>query len=283
MVQRQDSSGGIQEFTINPNTDASGDNRIDRIVLEWSSADQVVRLKKLEGTVDPSPTPPALTQDATIWQVPIAQVLATNGFLVITDSDITQESEPAIITPRQHGGTGLNTDYAAREMLIGNTDGSNDLTKFIQKHARLNWSANSSNVSGGAWGDVDNLQIVSDPDSLITLGSTQDIQVSDDGLYFFAFSGQIRNNGGSNERCAVAIYNDTQAIRTIMRQENTGSGSALYFGSTAFAQGDADDVFNLQLYPISNNFSIEGNETTFGTDDVSEAQLDVFKLTNEAS
>lgn len=61
--------------------------RIDRIVLRASSAPHTVRITKIAGSENVSPTAPALTQVAgTTWDIPLAQVhITTGGVIVVTD------------------------------------------------------------------------------------------------------------------------------------------------------------------------------------------------------
>lgn len=72
-------------LTVNPNV--SGSTRIDTVVLRQDVAAQTVRLAVLEGTPGTG-TPPTLTQDATTWETPLADITLTNGFVTIANTDI---------------------------------------------------------------------------------------------------------------------------------------------------------------------------------------------------
>ena len=63
------------------------DPRIDRIVLQKLWLNQTIRIARLTGTENASPTAPALTQtDAVQWEVPLAQALITTaGVITVTD------------------------------------------------------------------------------------------------------------------------------------------------------------------------------------------------------
>lgn len=67
--------------------------RIDRIILRWSisSPNSAITATVLKGTAAGSPTAPSLTQNATTWELSLAQVAVAAGATSITDSNITDE------------------------------------------------------------------------------------------------------------------------------------------------------------------------------------------------
>jgi hypothetical protein len=79
---------------ITPAANASGNPRIDTIVVRADYALQTCRLTLIQGTPAASPSAPALTQNAGVmWDIPIADILLANGFVSIAQS---------VISPRQH-------------------------------------------------------------------------------------------------------------------------------------------------------------------------------------
>lgn len=69
------------------------DPRIDRIVLQKDWVLKTIRIARVGGTENASPTAPALTQTAlTLWEIPLAQVLVTTaGVITVTnESQICQ-------------------------------------------------------------------------------------------------------------------------------------------------------------------------------------------------
>lgn len=83
---------GTENLTIAAN--ASGNPRIDTIILEADFTLQTVRLDVLQGTPAASPTPAALTQtDNVLWQIPLADIAVANGFITITDADVQSRHE----------------------------------------------------------------------------------------------------------------------------------------------------------------------------------------------
>lgn len=83
---------GTENLSIAAN--ASGNPRIDTIILEADFTLQTVRLDVLQGTPAASPTPPSLTQtDNVLWQIPLADIAVANGFITITDADVQSRHE----------------------------------------------------------------------------------------------------------------------------------------------------------------------------------------------
>lgn len=81
-----------ESFAIAAN--ASGNGRIDTVVLRADYALQTLRLALVQGTPAASPVPPTLTQTANVlWEIPIADISAYNGFVSITNQEITPRHE----------------------------------------------------------------------------------------------------------------------------------------------------------------------------------------------
>lgn len=73
-------------LSITPN--ASGNSRIDTIVLRRDSTAQTIRAIVLVGTPAGSPVPPTLTQTAALYEIPLADVTVANGFVTILNASI---------------------------------------------------------------------------------------------------------------------------------------------------------------------------------------------------
>ena len=69
------------------------DDRIDRIILRLDLNTRDIVATVLTGTPDPSPTAPALTQDATTWELSLAQILVSANATTIEAGDITDERD----------------------------------------------------------------------------------------------------------------------------------------------------------------------------------------------
>lgn len=75
--------------TLTPAGNASGNPRIDTIVLRADYTAQTVRLAVLQGTPAGSPVPPALTQTFGVtWEIPLADLTLASGFTSIPNSVI---------------------------------------------------------------------------------------------------------------------------------------------------------------------------------------------------
>lgn len=75
---------------------ASGNPRIDLIILRKDNILQTIRLAVKQGTPAASPVAPSLIQTAGVmWEVELARVTVASAFVSITDSVITQTAEPA--------------------------------------------------------------------------------------------------------------------------------------------------------------------------------------------
>lgn len=92
---------------------ASGNARIDTVILRADYSLQTVVLAVLQGTPAASPTPPTLTQTVgVLWEIPLADVAVANGFTSIANTDITPRSEWAnaphgsfLVAQNNSGGT----------------------------------------------------------------------------------------------------------------------------------------------------------------------------------
>lgn len=81
--------------TVTVAANASGNPRIDTVILRKSFAAQTVRIAILQGTPAASPVPPTLTQSAGVtWEIPLADIAVANGFVSITNSNITPRFIP---------------------------------------------------------------------------------------------------------------------------------------------------------------------------------------------
>ena len=95
---------------------ASGNPRIDTIILRADYALQTVRLAVLQGTPAASPVAPSLTQSANVmWEIPLADIAVANGFVSITNANITRRYEYANATDGVYLDSILNNSGATLE------------------------------------------------------------------------------------------------------------------------------------------------------------------------
>lgn len=85
--------------------------RIDRVVLRYDAAARQTRLQVLEGTPDSaSPTAPAITRTALVYDLCLAEVTRPAGSTAITAADITDtRADEAVCGVMRDGVTGIPT------------------------------------------------------------------------------------------------------------------------------------------------------------------------------
>lgn len=70
-------------------TTANGVNpRIDRVVIRWSAVDRNIRLAVKTGSASATPSPPALTRNADIYELGIADITVPRGAVSIISENI---------------------------------------------------------------------------------------------------------------------------------------------------------------------------------------------------
>lgn len=77
------------------------DERIDTIVVKLTFGSKSAEITVHEGLADPNPIPPTLQQDATVWEIPLANVHTTPSTAVITSSELTDAREWCLHTMGQ--------------------------------------------------------------------------------------------------------------------------------------------------------------------------------------
>lgn len=83
---------GTVSFTVAAN--ASGNPRIDLIVVQLDYTLQITRLALKQGTPAATPVPPTLTQTVGVmWEIPIGEIAIANGFVTLAQSTITPRHE----------------------------------------------------------------------------------------------------------------------------------------------------------------------------------------------
>jgi hypothetical protein len=83
---------GTSNFTVTIAANASGNPRIDLVVLRLTRSTWNVTVEVVQGTPGLSPAVPALTQDlgtTGVYEIPLAEVAVANGAAVIASGDVT--------------------------------------------------------------------------------------------------------------------------------------------------------------------------------------------------
>lgn len=80
----------INDATLNLaiGANASGNPRIDTVVIRRDTVAQTARAAVKQGTPAATPVPATLTQDATTWEISVAYITVANGFSTITQANI---------------------------------------------------------------------------------------------------------------------------------------------------------------------------------------------------
>ncbi len=73
---------------------ASGNPRIDSIIVRKDVAAQTCRAVVKQGTPAASPVAPTLTQSAAVWETPLADITVANGFATLAQSTIQPTAAP---------------------------------------------------------------------------------------------------------------------------------------------------------------------------------------------
>lgn len=76
--------------TLPITANVSGNPRIDTVILRLDYVAQTVRLVVKSGTPAGSPVRPTMQQDATYWEIPLADIAVANGFATLAQSTISQ-------------------------------------------------------------------------------------------------------------------------------------------------------------------------------------------------
>lgn len=132
--------------TVNVAANASGNPRIDTVILRKSWSTQEVRLAILTGTPAATPAPPNLTQiDGTTWDIPLADIAVANGAVSITSANIT--SRAVYIT----APSGVYLDQILNNTASTHTSGEPmTFDPSADRAARLNSIAHSP-IMAGVW------------------------------------------------------------------------------------------------------------------------------------
>ena len=82
--------------SVTLDTNSSGNPRIDRIVIRNTISTKTVSIEVLKGTPASSPVPVALTQNSSVYEISLAQILLASGYSTINTTDITGDRQYAV-------------------------------------------------------------------------------------------------------------------------------------------------------------------------------------------
>ncbi len=258
-------------ITVAANNDASGFDRIDTIVLENDFINNTVRLDIVEGTPASTPVEPTLTQNSTIYQIPIANIDVANLFSTIVTADITQRQQQAIIRPPVQGGTGIDSYTGADMLYASNSTTLNTINLADTAHvlvgsggsnpvaidrriieAQASYSASNSY----SW-TFSGFTSLLDPTGYGTLDGSNRLEL-DEGTYLFLGAYQM----GS----VIASTNTGHGIRLIKNSSTTLSSQLVQGGNLV---SGAEAIVSISLLPrlfsMSASDNVEAQFSTNGT------------------
>lgn len=123
---------------IAPN--ASGNPRIDTVIVRVDYALQTARQALLQGTPAASPVPPTLTQTAGVmWEIPLADIAVANGFVTITNTNITPRHEWVNAPPGVYLDNVVNNSGATRntgDVVVWNSTADRAATTTTTRDAK---------------------------------------------------------------------------------------------------------------------------------------------------
>lgn len=118
------------QVTIPDNTDGSGFDRIDLLVLRSNSTTQTITPALIEGTPAGSPASPTPVRTGAIFDIELAEIQADNLFTTIVNADIDNTVKTlAPIWSAFNGGTGIAGGYTQGD---GIRASGNDILEIIQ-------------------------------------------------------------------------------------------------------------------------------------------------------
>lgn len=119
--------------TVSISANSSGNDRIDVVTAEIDWATQTGSLVVVEGNPAASPSAPTLTQSlGTKWQIPLAEVYVTNGFVTIVSDDVSDRRLFLQAAPIQYQRVQLLSSNAEDGALV---KWSNSMTGTTQQVA----------------------------------------------------------------------------------------------------------------------------------------------------
>lgn len=263
-------------IAISANTDGSGYDRIDTIVLEVDFINQVVVAKVVEGTAAAAPVAPTLTKSASIYQVPLADIDVANLFTTIVNADIDNTvKEPAIRWASAQGGTGLDT-YALGDLLYAasaNPDslskvnladtahiviGGSPLTNIDRRTAWVGYqeasTVNGETYAKNSWLTV-SINYEDDDGGHLSIATNQITFVS--GTFkLIEFQGAIQSGDGA-QRGHIRLRNVTAASDVMYGTIPQGEHNRIVWENTSFT-ANGTDAYEIQVYLIDNGTTAFG-------------------------
>lgn len=137
---------------------ASGNPRIDTVVIRKDYVLQTIRAAIRQGTPAASPVPPTLTQtDGVTWEIPLADIRVSNGFSTIVDNNIIPRHQWVNTGDALYIDGVLNATGATLEdgdVVIWNTTFRTATTTTTVNHSRIAGVWDSRSTPNGETGRI---------------------------------------------------------------------------------------------------------------------------------
>lgn len=133
------------DLTLAVGANASGNPRIDTLILRKDYVLQTVRAAILQGTPAATPVPQTLTQNATTWEIPIADIAVANGFSTLTDANILPRHEWINV------GDGEYIDKVLNNSGITLEDGDTVIWDYSAENAVTTTTTYNNQLVAGVW------------------------------------------------------------------------------------------------------------------------------------
>lgn len=238
------------DVTLAIAANASGNPRIDVIVLEADFTAQTVRLDVVQGTPAASPVAPALTQtDGVLWQIPLADVAVANGFTSIAQSNIRPNAHFANLADGVYLDNVLNNSGVLLEtgdVVIVDTSTNRAVTTTT--------TVNNSLVTGVWVGRT-------------ASGARGRVQMSGIGLIYVNGAVASRNTAlttSGTARQAAVSANGWGRVYEIARSLETTSGAGLCLARIGYRVFDQNPIFTQTATRTISNTTTETSLFTTG-------------------
>ena len=138
--------------TIPDNTDGSGFDRIDLLVLRSNSTTQTITPTVITGTAAGAPVAPSPVRSGAIYDIILAEITAQNLFATITNADIdTSVQTRTPVWEPNNGGTGIEGGYSAGNLIAATGANAMAVIAPPAQWGRLFYRSGQSNLA--AWLD----------------------------------------------------------------------------------------------------------------------------------
>lgn len=216
------------EETLNIGLNGSGNARVDRVVLRLDTTANTVDLVVLQGTAGLGA--PALTQTASLWEEPLAQVSVASGAATIAAGDVTDERSftGAAATLKDFDQKSRTSDSSSSSTTWANVSTAIDIVLAAAEGDWIEVAASGSWSNEGTDGFLDVICVTSGTHFGAGGASGQGI------VAWKGYSGQFNKVGGTMSRQLVAGDISGGRVTLRLRRRNNGAISKTLAGNADY-------------------------------------------------